>query len=75
MYTSTYQLASNEEQLVEALNAVSVVLPLAIDHYTRLLIQHPRKVMVVVAVIYRVGRRCGRRLGRCILVQLVSIVA
>ena len=54
----THQLVGNGQQYVEALDAVHIVLPLAINHHTWLL-QHPWKEVVVVAIIHWVGRRRG----------------
>ena len=69
----THQLVGNGQKYVEALDAVWIVFPLAINYQTWLL-QHPRKEVVVVTIINRIGRRRGRWLSWCILVQLVAII-
>ncbi len=66
-------MISSKEQDVERFDTIRAVLPLAVHHNAWLLV-HPRQKVVLVAVVHRIRRGRGRRLGGDVVVQLVPIV-
>ena len=68
-----YQFVGHVVEDVHGGNAIGAVLPLTVDHDTRLLLE-PRQVVVPLPVVQRITGRSRRGLGGGVRVQLVAVV-